>query len=71
MSRQTVSSILLILAAALALAGLGTLIPWHSKMISDLGYYTLCPFAPYSTGALLLLAALAWGVRSHIGRQTT
>jgi hypothetical protein len=70
MSRQPVSSTLLILAAILAIAGLATLIPSHSKLISDLGYYTLCPFAPYSTGALLLLAGLAWAVRSHIRRQT-
>ena len=69
MSRQTVSSVLFFLALILAVSGLATLIPWQSKMISDLGYYTFCPFAPYSTGTLLLLARLAWVVRSHIKSQ--
>jgi hypothetical protein len=70
MSRQTVSLILLLLAAALALAGLATVIPWQGKMVSDLGYYTFCPFAPYSTGAMLILAWLAWTVRKHMTKQT-
>lgn len=69
MSRQTVSSALLILTLVLLVSGLATLIPCQSKMISDLGYYTFCPFAPYSTGTLLLLAGLAWVVRQHIQRQ--
>jgi hypothetical protein len=35
-------------------------------MISDLGYYTLCPFAPWSTLMLLLVAGLSWVLRGHI-----
>ncbi|HXJ38208.1 MAG TPA: hypothetical protein VNH18_02955 [Bryobacteraceae bacterium] len=66
MSRKTVSSILLVLSALLALAAAGTVLPWSSFMVSDLGYYTLCPFAPYSTLALLFLAGLGWVVRKHI-----
>ena len=38
-------------------------------MVSDLGYYTLCPFAPYSTLTLLFVAALAWVVRRYIDNQ--
>ena len=53
----------------LAILGIATAIPYPSKMISDLGYYTFCPFAPYSTGALLLLAGLAWIVRKHVNSQ--
>jgi hypothetical protein len=37
--------------------------------ISDLGYRTLCPFAPWSTITLLFLAGLAWVVRKHINSQ--
>jgi hypothetical protein len=37
--------------------------------ISDLGYRTLCPFAPWSTVTLLFLAGLAWVVRQHINSQ--
>jgi hypothetical protein len=35
-------------------------------MVSDLGYYTLCPFAPWSTLTLLLLGGLCWVLRRHI-----
>jgi len=70
MSRQTVSSVLFFLATVLAILGIATAVPYPSKMISDLGYYTFCPFAPYSTGALLLLAGLAWIVRKHVNSQT-
>jgi hypothetical protein len=38
-------------------------------MISDLGYFTLCPFAPWSTLTLLVLAGIAWVVRRHIDAQ--
>ena len=71
MSRQTLSSILLAIASILLVLGLATAVPYHSKMISDLGYYTFCPFAPYSTGTLLLLAGLAWIVRRHVMAQTS
>lgn len=66
MSRKTVSSILLVLAILLTLAAAATVLPWSSFMVSDLGYYTLCPFAPYSTLTLLFLAGLGWVVRKHI-----
>ena len=68
MSRKTVSSILLVLAILLTLAAVATILPWSSFMVSDLGYYTLCPFAPYSTLTLLFLAGLGWVVRKHISR---
>jgi hypothetical protein len=35
-------------------------------MMSDLGYYTLCPFAPWSTLMLLLVAGISWVLRGHI-----
>jgi hypothetical protein len=55
-----------ILFAALAAA---TLIPHSSPTVSDLGYYTLCPFAPWSTLALLFFAALCWVLRRYINAQ--
>jgi hypothetical protein len=45
-----------------------TLIPHTSPTVSDLGYYTLCPFAPWSTLTLLFLGWLAWTVRGYIDR---
>jgi hypothetical protein len=69
MSRQTLSSLLLAGIILLTVLAAATLIPSSSLMISDLGYRTFCPFAPYSTVSLLLLAALGWVVRKHIDSQ--
>jgi hypothetical protein len=69
MTRQTLSSLLFIAAIALLILALATLIPHSSRMVSDLGYYTFCPFAPYSTLTLLFLAGLGWVVRRHIDAQ--
>jgi hypothetical protein len=69
MSRHTLSSFLLAGAILLLLSAAVTLLPSSSRMISDLGYHTLCPFAPWSTVTLLVLAGLAWIVRQHINSQ--
>jgi hypothetical protein len=69
MSRQTLSSLLFIGIVLLTALAAATLIPSSSLMISDLGYRTFCPFAPYSTLALLFVAALGWVVRKHINSQ--
>lgn len=69
MSRQTLSSLLLVCAILLAIGAAVTLVPSSSLTISDLGYRTLCPFAPWSTITLLFLAGLAWVVRKHINSQ--
>ena len=69
MSRATLSFLLLAASILLAAAAMVTLIPRTSRTVSDLGYYTLCPFAPWSTITLLFLAGLAWVVRKHIDSQ--
>ena len=69
MSRETLSSLLLIASVALILGGLATLIPHDNSMVSDLGYHTWCPFAPWSTITLLFLAFLAWAVRGYVRQQ--
>ena len=66
MSRSRLSALLLIGACFFGVTALATLIPYPSKMISDLGYFTLCPFAPWSTLTLLFLGALCWAVRQHV-----
>jgi hypothetical protein len=66
MSRQTLSSLLLAGAILFATLAAATLFPSSSLMISDLGYRTFCPFAPWSTLTLLFLAGLGWVVRRHI-----
>jgi hypothetical protein len=66
MSRSTLSFLLLAVSILLAAAAVVTLIPHTSRTVSDLGYYTLCPFAPWSTLTLLFFGGLAWFVRAHI-----
>jgi hypothetical protein len=71
MSRQNLSTLLLAAAIVLLLAALATLTPWDSKTVSDLGYHTLCPFAPWSTLTLLFFAWVGWAVRKHVNSQQT
>jgi len=67
MEKQKLQAVLLGLAAVLAVSGLLTLVPVAStRDKSDLGYYALCPFAPYSTLTLLGLAGVAWVMRSYL-----
>jgi hypothetical protein len=69
MTRKTLSSLILALVVVFAGAAAATLVPFSNRMISDLGYYTLCPFAPWSTLTLLMLAGIGWVVRSYIDSQ--
>jgi hypothetical protein len=69
MSPQTLSFLLLAISILLAALSAATLLPFPSSTISDLGYYTLCPFAPWSTLALLFFAGLGWVLRRHIRAQ--
>jgi len=55
---------LVYLFAALALWTLLPLPP--ASRINDLGYHSACPFAPWSTLALLVVAGLAWAVRQYL-----
>jgi hypothetical protein len=69
MSRPTLSFLFLGSAIVfLVLAG-ATLLPFSGSMISDLGYYTWCPFAPWSTLMLLVAAGVSWALRRHIDTQ--
>jgi hypothetical protein len=66
MSRKNLSDLLYVLAIALVVGAGTTLLPHASLTISDMGYQTLCPFAPWSTITLLFLAGLGWVIRRHI-----
>lgn len=69
MSGKTLSSLLLAATILLAVLAGVTLVPYSSPMVSDLGYHTLCPFAPWSTLTLLFLAGLAWVLRGYMKQQ--
>jgi hypothetical protein len=66
MSRQHLSTLLLGSAIFSVLLAAVTLLPYASPRINDLGYHSLCPFAPYSSGTLLLAAGLASIVRTYL-----
>ena len=69
MSRKTLSSILFAAAILFGVLALVTLVPHSNQMVSDLGYHTFCPFAPWSTLTLLFLGWLAWIVRGYVNQQ--
>lgn len=69
MSRQTLGTILLVLAITMFVLAAATLMPSSAPKVSDLGYSTFCPFAPYSTLTLLFFGWLAWAVRRYVQRQ--
>ncbi len=65
MTRENLSSLLLASIVILLILAAATVTPWSNAMVSDLGYHTLCPFAPYSTLTLLFFAGLGWVVRRY------
>jgi len=69
MSGQQLSTLLLALALLSVVLAAVTLVPYPGPHLNDLGYHSLCPFAPYSTGSLLLVAGLAWLVRAYLNSQ--
>jgi hypothetical protein len=69
MSRQTLSFLFLAGAVVFLILAVATLMPFPASTISDLGYYTLCPFAPWSTFMLLFLGGICWVLRRHISAQ--
>lgn len=42
-----------------------TLLPIAAPKANDLGYVSACPFAPWSTLVLLLLAGILWVLRQY------
>lgn len=62
-----VGNLLRIAAVLLVALAAATLVPvGGTHMLSDLGYRTFCPFAPYSTAALLVVAGIAHVVRRYM-----
>jgi len=68
MKKETYSSLLLTATILLVLGSCVTITPWSTPMVSDLGYHTVCPFAPWSTLTLLFLAGLAWVIRGYMNQ---
>ena len=59
------SAIALVFVALAAVS----MLPSSADKINDLGYSSLCPFAPYSALALLVVAGIAWVIRMYLRDQ--
>lgn len=66
MSKDIRSAGLLALVVVFAGLAVWTLLPFAAPKANDLGYVSACPFAPWSTGALALVAAAIWAVRKYV-----
>ena len=62
-SRNTI-----LLGLAVILVGLAalTMIPYSASKENDLGYSSMCSFAPWSTLALLFVAGVIWAIRQYL-----
>ena len=58
----------LLFGLVMVFAGLAalTLIPFSASKSNDLGYSSMCPFAPWSTLALLFVAGVIWAIRQYL-----
>ena len=56
-----------LLGLIIILVGLAvwTMLPFSASKANDLGYVSTCPFAPWSTLALLLVAGVIWAIRQY------
>ena len=66
MSAKTRDTGLLVLVVLLVCLAILTLLPFSTSKPNDLGYASTCPFAPWSTVALLMAAGLIWAIRSYL-----
>ncbi len=70
MPNQRLLTLLLAGSSLLVLLALVTLLPFSSNNIkSDLGYNSLCPFAPWSSLTLLAGAGMLWLIRAYVKTQ--
>lgn len=66
MSEVNRNTSLLVLVVLLCGGAVITLLPHSAARINDLGYNSVCPFAPWSALMLLLAAGLVWVVRQYL-----
>ena len=57
---------LLVLSWIFVALSVSTLLPLEASKTNDLGYYSLCSFAPWSSVALLLVAGVIWAIRKYL-----
>ncbi len=66
MSDKTRIAGLLALVWIFVVLSVSTLLPFSASKTNDLGYYSLCSFAPWSSLALLFVAGVLWAIRKYL-----
>jgi hypothetical protein len=66
MSEKTRNRALLALIWILVALAVTTALPASASKTNDLGYYSLCSFAPWSTLALLFASGVIWAIRNYL-----
>lgn len=69
MSSKTRNAGMLVVVWILAGLAVWTLLPFSASKPNDLGYVSTCPFAPWSTLALLLVAGVIWAIRQYFVKR--
>lgn len=65
MSEKLRNGLLIGLMSVFIALGVWTLLPGSPSKPNDLGYFSVCSFAPWSSLALFLVAGLLWVVRRY------
>jgi hypothetical protein len=66
MSDKTRIAGLLALVWIFVVLSVSTIVPFSASKTNDLGYYSLCSFAPWSSLALLFVAGVIWAIRKYL-----
>ena len=66
MSKEIRNALLLALVIIFAGMAVWTLLPLSAPKANDLGYVSACPFAPWSSLALLIAAGVVWAIRQYL-----
>ena len=69
MSKDVLNSVLLTLMVVFIGLAVWTLLPFSAPKANDLGYVSTCPFAPWSSAALLFIAAVIWAIRKYLATR--
>jgi len=66
MSDKARIAALLVLMWFFVALSVSTILPLTASKTNDLGYYSLCSFAPWSSLALLFVAGVLWAIRKYL-----
>ena len=70
MTPKTRNQVFFFVAYVFLASAILTLFPAAARIKNDLGYFSLCPFAPWSTLLLLLVAGVFAAIRTYMISRT-